>query len=130
MLQSWRDGRVKLTPVRTLCGVRQDLLHSGVPPVVMEGQLWRNRIAPAMLRRVGLDELVAQSTAEFVSIAASLVLDAEYRELVRTKVLHVSGAAAWLACVWAGPRGHRSLCPAVAVATTPPGGLGRAAQQL
>lgn len=30
------------------------MLVAGVPPVVMEGMLWRNRIASAMLRRLGM----------------------------------------------------------------------------
>lgn len=37
------------------CNSVHDLLHSDVPVVTFEGADWRNRIAGAMLRRLGLD---------------------------------------------------------------------------
>ena len=78
----------------------QDLLHSGVPPVVLEGALWRNTIAPAMLRRVGLQDLVATTTKQYVEIATRLVLDSEHRAAVHKRVLEVQlcGVPLLLAC--------------------------------
>ena len=54
-------------------------LECGLPVVAFEGEFMRGRLASGPLRLLGLDELVATSTAEFVDIALRLADDAAWR---------------------------------------------------
>ena len=53
-----------------------------------------------MLRRVGLQDLVATTTKQYVEIATRLVLDSEHRAAVHKRVLEVQlrGVPLLLAC--------------------------------
>ena len=62
------------------CNVVADSLHLRKLTVCREGDLWYNRIGPAMLRRVGLEGLVASTGEEYVSIALRLIHDDAFRE--------------------------------------------------
>ena len=57
-----------------------DSLAVGKPVVTLEGHHAPNRIAAAALRRVGLEELVAKTPAEFASISLKLINDDSYRD--------------------------------------------------
>jgi len=57
-----------------------DSLHLGKPIVTLEGERFYNRASSALLRRVGLDELIAHSPAEYVAKAVRLANDDGYRE--------------------------------------------------
>ncbi|MFN4269953.1 MAG: hypothetical protein ACK4HN_05680 [Thermosynechococcus sp.] len=57
-----------------------DSLLIGKPIVTYEGQRWYNRIGSALLRQVGLEELVATSDREYVQKALRLIKDADYRQ--------------------------------------------------
>lgn len=50
-----------------------DALHLGKPVVTWEGTKAYNRLASAVLRRLGLNELIATSQEEYVSIATRLL---------------------------------------------------------
>lgn len=68
------------------CNSMYDLLHAGVPVVTLEGRLWRGRIGAAMLRRLGLQWLVAASVGEFQSKITRLVVDEAWRREMRRRV--------------------------------------------
>lgn len=55
-----------------------DALHLGKPVVTWEGTKAYNRLASAVLRRVGLNELIATSKEEYVAIAKRLLGDREF----------------------------------------------------
>ena len=46
----------------------------------------RGRLASGILKRMGLDELVARSDEDYVSLAARLVTDPTYRSDVRKRI--------------------------------------------
>jgi protein O-GlcNAc transferase len=54
-------------------------LECGLPVVAFEGQFMRGRLASGPLRQIGLDELVATTSAEFVDRAMRLVDDDAHR---------------------------------------------------
>lgn len=55
----------------------------GLPIVTREGRFMRGRLASAILRRMGMGELVATSEDGYVGLAVRLAADADYREQVR-----------------------------------------------
>jgi hypothetical protein len=57
-----------------------DALHIGHPVVTQEGDRFYNRASSALLRRVGLEELIAHSEEEYVEKAVRLANDDDYRE--------------------------------------------------
>lgn len=63
-----------------------DLLYLGVPVLCREGTRWFGRIGPAMLRSIGLDELVATSDAQYIKKAVRLANEPEYREGLRKQI--------------------------------------------
>ena len=62
-------------------------IECGLPVVAWEGQFLRGRLASGILRRMGLDELVAGSEAEYVEIAVKLARDAAYWGEVRERLI-------------------------------------------
>lgn len=63
-----------------------DSLHMRRPVVCLEGSRWYNRIGPALLRRVGQDELVVTSEEDYVATAVRLINDPGYRDRLRTRL--------------------------------------------
>jgi protein O-GlcNAc transferase len=59
----------------------------GLPPVAFEGRFLRGRLASGILRRMGLDELVAGTPAAYVEIAVKLARDAAYWGEVRERLI-------------------------------------------
>ncbi len=59
----------------------------GTPIVTMPGQFLRGRITPAMYRRIGVPDCIAENPREYVEIALRLGTDAEYRRQVHDKIL-------------------------------------------
>lgn len=57
------------------CNTVADCLYLGKPIVTWEGERWNNRIGSAMLKRAGLDDLVARSAEEYVQKVLRLVND-------------------------------------------------------
>jgi hypothetical protein len=68
------------------CNSVHDMAHGAVPMVVLQGEAWRNRVGPAMLRRVGLAELVARSEAEFAHLTTRLLTDDAMRLWARWRL--------------------------------------------
>jgi len=61
-------------------------VECGTPIVTREGRFLRGRLASGILKRMGLQELVAPSEEEYISLAVKLIRDGEYRERVRKRI--------------------------------------------
>jgi protein O-GlcNAc transferase len=62
-------------------------IESGLPLVTREGQFLRGRLASGILRRLGMTELIAQTTDEYVSLVVKLVNDSAFQKRVRSEVV-------------------------------------------
>ena len=67
-------------------------LECDLPVVGFEGEFMRGRLASGPLRHLGLDELVATSTAEYVDIALRLADDAAWHAHVKARIVQCRGA--------------------------------------
>jgi len=63
-----------------------DALACGLPVVTLPGAFMRGRQTMAMLRAVGMDELVAKSPADYVDIALALCRDGHRRAAIRAAI--------------------------------------------
>jgi len=63
-----------------------EALAAGRPVVTTPGRFMRGRHAYAMLRMIGLDELIAPDKSGYVDIAARLGLEGDYRHSVADQV--------------------------------------------
>ncbi len=100
--------RVKLLPyvthddykrINALCDVMLDTLHwsggntsldalaMGLPIVTLPGEFMRGRQTMGMLTLLGVEELIATSTDDYLAIAARLGTDKIYRDEVSRKIL-------------------------------------------
>jgi predicted O-linked N-acetylglucosamine transferase (SPINDLY family) len=61
-------------------------VECGTPIVTREGRFLRGRLASGILKRMGLQELVAPSEEEYISLAVKLIRDGEYRERIRKRI--------------------------------------------
>ena len=61
-------------------------VECGLPIVTREGRFLRGRLASGILKRIGLEELVARSEEEYVALAVRLCRDGEYRESLRRRI--------------------------------------------
>jgi predicted O-linked N-acetylglucosamine transferase (SPINDLY family) len=52
-----------------------DALSSGLPIVTLEGRFMRGRQSAAMLRTVGVEELIARDAQQYVDIALRVARD-------------------------------------------------------
>lgn len=64
-----------------------DPLELGIPVVVWEGKTHRSRAASALLRELGLSELIAQDEASYIRLAVGLATDSAYRSRIRQQIL-------------------------------------------
>ncbi|MEO8101641.1 MAG: tetratricopeptide repeat protein [Betaproteobacteria bacterium] len=102
------QGRVRILPgvghddykrINQLCDLMLDTLHwsggntsldalaMGLPIVTLPGEFMRGRQTMAMLKFLGLDELIAQSIDEYLEIARHLAEDGRYREQISQRIL-------------------------------------------
>ncbi len=102
------QGRVKLLPfvthddykrINALCDVMLDTLHwsggntsldalaMGLPIVTLPGEFMRGRQTMGMLTLLGVDELIATSTDDYLAIAKRLATDKRHRDEVSAKIL-------------------------------------------
>jgi protein O-GlcNAc transferase len=58
-------------------------VECGLPIVTREGRFMRGRLASAILKRIGLHELVAASDDEYVGLAVKLATDTAFRGRIR-----------------------------------------------
>lgn len=63
-----------------------DTLFCGVPIITLEGDKAYNRLASAILRELGLDELIAVSEDEYIEKTVRLIDDETYRKKITAKV--------------------------------------------
>jgi predicted O-linked N-acetylglucosamine transferase (SPINDLY family) len=61
-------------------------VECGLPIVTREGRFLRGRLASGILKRMGLQELVAQSEEDYVALVVKLVREDEYREHIRERI--------------------------------------------
>jgi predicted O-linked N-acetylglucosamine transferase (SPINDLY family) len=61
-------------------------VECGLPIVTREGRFLRGRFASGILKRIGLQELVAGSDEEYVALAVRLCRDPEYRRRMRGRM--------------------------------------------
>jgi CRISPR-associated protein Csy1 len=61
-------------------------LASGLPIVTLEGAFMRGRQSAAMLRILGLEELIARDAEEYVQLALRVARDSAYREALSTRI--------------------------------------------
>lgn len=62
-------------------------VECALPIATVEGRFLRGRFASAILRRMELHDLVAQSDEDYVRIAVRLAQNSQYRESVRKKIV-------------------------------------------
>jgi CRISPR-associated protein Csy1 len=91
-------SRSDFRSVMTVCDVMLDPLHwsgggtsldaltTGLPLVTLPGQLMRGRQSAAMLRTIGVEELVARDEQEYIAIALRVAQDRAYREALRARI--------------------------------------------
>ena len=63
-----------------------DALASGLPIVTLPGRFMRGRQSAAMLRLVGVEELIARDAEEYVEIALRVARDPAYRESLSSRI--------------------------------------------
>ena len=61
-------------------------VECALPIVTREGHFTRGRLASGILKRIGLQELVAASEDDYVALAVKLATDAGYRKQIRTRI--------------------------------------------
>ena len=68
------------------CSTVSDALHLRLPMVCLEGNRWYNRVGPAMLRMIGMHELIAGGVEEYMAIAHRLIHDDPWRDSLRVRI--------------------------------------------
>jgi predicted O-linked N-acetylglucosamine transferase (SPINDLY family)/glycosyltransferase involved in cell wall biosynthesis len=68
-----------------------DPLEIGLPPVLIEGRQMRCRQGPALLRELGIPELLAVDVSGYVELATRLGNDATWRGELRDKIAQLMG---------------------------------------
>ena len=61
-------------------------VERGTPIVTREGRFLRGKLASGILKRMGLQELIAASEEDYISLAVKLIRDGEYRERTRKRI--------------------------------------------
>ncbi len=64
----------------------------GTPVVTIEGEYLRSRITSALLKEIGLQELIAKDTNGYSELAVTIACDANYREVLRNRILAAADA--------------------------------------
>jgi protein O-GlcNAc transferase len=70
-----------------------DPLELGMPVVVWEGSAFRARMGGALLRSLGLADLIATDEASYLSLATQLALDSSARETTKARIADAMGQA-------------------------------------
>ncbi len=68
------------------CNTIVDILYARNPLVAYEGTKAYNRLATVILRKLGLDELVASNDEEYIAKTVKLVNDDKYNKAVRKRI--------------------------------------------
>jgi len=62
-------------------------IDCALPIVTREGKFMRGRLASGILKRIGMQELIAETEKEYIDIAVRLVQDKKYRNQVSQKII-------------------------------------------
>jgi predicted O-linked N-acetylglucosamine transferase (SPINDLY family) len=62
-------------------------VECGLPIVAYEGQFMRGRLASGILKRMGIDELVATSDLEYVRLVIEVARNDDYQTAIRERIL-------------------------------------------
>jgi predicted O-linked N-acetylglucosamine transferase (SPINDLY family) len=68
------------------CNSTLEGLHHDLPIVTMAGPLMRGRHTMAILRRMGVEETITETTDDYVSTAVRLGRDLVWRATVKTRI--------------------------------------------
>ena len=63
-----------------------DALSVSLPVVTLEGRFMRGRQTAAMLRILGVEELIASTSEQYVTLAVRIARDGEFREALRSRI--------------------------------------------
>ncbi|MDQ2962824.1 MAG: tetratricopeptide repeat protein [Pseudomonadota bacterium] len=63
-----------------------DALASGLPIVTLQGRFMRGRQSAAMLRIIGVEELIAHDAEQYVELALRVARDPAYREALSSRI--------------------------------------------
>lgn len=63
-----------------------DPLELGIPTVVWEGATHRSRMASALIRELGVPELITPDEAAYVALSVRIATDAEYRRALNERI--------------------------------------------
>jgi hypothetical protein len=84
---TYHDIDIALDPFPLTGGTTScDALWMGVPLVTLEGEMFSSRLGTGLLKSIGKPEWIAQSTDEYVAIAARLAEDHEVLDQIRTSI--------------------------------------------
>jgi predicted O-linked N-acetylglucosamine transferase (SPINDLY family) len=61
-------------------------IECGLPIVTREGRFMRGRLASGILKKIGLQELIAGNEADFVNLVVKIANDQEYKNFIRNKI--------------------------------------------
>lgn len=61
-------------------------LTAGIPPIVMEGPVYRFARSAALLRELGMERLITNTTDDYIRLALELGKSAEMRQLLREEI--------------------------------------------
>ena len=62
-------------------------IECGLPIVTREGRYMRGRLASGILKKIGLQELIAQDEDNFVNIVVKITKNKEYNNFIRDKII-------------------------------------------
>ncbi|MBU3560443.1 tetratricopeptide repeat protein [Polynucleobacter hallstattensis] len=61
-------------------------IECGLPIVTREGRFMRGRLASGILKKIGLEELIAQDENAFVNLVVKIASNQEYKSFIRDKI--------------------------------------------
>jgi len=61
-------------------------VECGVPIVTREGRFMRGRLASGILKRIGLQELIAKNENDYINLVVKLASNQEYNQFIRNKI--------------------------------------------
>jgi len=63
-----------------------DPLELGIPPLTWEGETFRSRMGSALLRKLGVEELIATNLEDYLDIAIRLTRDNAFRQEIKSRL--------------------------------------------
>lgn len=62
-------------------------IECDLPIITYEGKFMRGRFASAILRKMGLEELISHSTKDYIENAVKIVMDENFRKSIKNKII-------------------------------------------